>query len=282
MTQWSDIRDGILSGGPDSITIAVAGKPAVLLAVHHDALEERAQAYQAIREWRNAVVNTVTLGGPAARAGILPGDSILAAGGVATPQWDDFSEVIRAHPGDSVLLEVAREGERLALTVVPGPEIEHGPGRAERTVGKIGVTNRGRAVYEPLSFVQALGAGFTATLGASTEVVRTVRAMLTGRVSGRNVGGPIAIGQMAAASAQAGVDIFLGFLGIISINLAVLNLLPIPVLDGGQFVFLLAEGVLRRPLSIRLRERLTTVGLVLILALMVFAFSNDIRRVLGF
>ena len=110
------------------------------------------------------------------------------------------------------------------------------------------MTPRGRAVYEPLSFVQALGAGFTATLGASTEVVRTVRAMLTGRVSGRNVGGPIAIGQMAAASAQAGVDIFLGFLGLISINLAVLNLLPIPVLDGGQFVFLLAEGVLRRPL----------------------------------
>jgi len=282
VTQWADVRDGFLSGGLDTITIGVAGKAPVVLAVHHDALEERAQAFQAIREWRSAVVNTVTLGGPAARAGLLPGDTVLAAGGVPTPQWDDFSNVIRAHPGDSVALEVARDGARVALTVVPGAEIVRGPGRAEQTVGKIGVTNRGRAVYEKLGVVQALGAGFTATVGASGEVVRTVRAMLTGRVSGRNVGGPIAIGQMAAASAQAGVDIFLGFLGIISINLAVLNLLPIPVLDGGQFVFLLAEGLLRRPLSLKVRERLTTVGLVLILALMVFAFSNDIRRVLGF
>ena len=282
VTQWSDIRDGILSGSADSITIAVAGKPPVVVAVHHDALEERAQAFQAIREWRGAVVNTVTLGGPAARAGLLPGDSILAADGVPTPQWDDFSAIIKAHPGDSVSLEVARAGARLALTVVPGPEVERGPGKAERTVGRVGVSNRGRAVYQKLSIIGALGAGFTATVGASDDVVRSVRAMLTGRVSGRNVGGPLAIGQLAAASAQAGVDIFLGFLGIISINLAVLNLLPIPVLDGGQFVFLLAEGVLRRPLSLKLRERLTTVGLVLILALMVFAFSNDIRRVLGF
>ncbi len=76
-----------------------------------------------------------------------------------------------------------------------------------------------------------------------------------------------------------GLDALLGFMALISVNLAILNLLPIPVLDGGQFLFLLAEGVLRRPLSLKLRERLTAVGLVLILLLMVFAFSNDIRRV---
>ena len=86
---------------------------------------------------------------------------------------------------------------------------------------------------------------------------------------------------MAAQSARLGLDTFLSFMALVSVNLAVLNLLPIPVLDGGQFLFLVAEGVLRRPLSLRLRERLTLVGLFLIVCLMVLAFSNDIRRLLG-
>jgi regulator of sigma E protease len=95
------------------------------------------------------------------------------------------------------------------------------------------------------------------------------------------VGGPIMIGQMAAQQARLGTDAFLAFMAFVSVNLAVLNLLPIPVLDGGQFMFLVGEAVLRRPLSLRLRERLTVVGLVLIGLLMVLAFSNDIRRLFG-
>ncbi len=95
------------------------------------------------------------------------------------------------------------------------------------------------------------------------------------------MGGPILIGQLAGQSARLGLDSFLGFMALISINLAILNLLPIPVLDGGQFLFLLAEAVIRRPLPMKLRERLTTVGMVLIILLMGLAFSNDIRRVLG-
>ncbi|MGH7703597.1 MAG: site-2 protease family protein, partial [Gemmatimonadales bacterium] len=123
--------------------------------------------------------------------------------------------------------------------------------------------------------------GLERTLTASTQIVRMVRGMLSGRVSGRNIGGPILIAQLAGQSARLGFDVFLDFMALISINLAILNLLPIPVLDGGQFLFLLSEGVLRRPLSLRLRERLSLVGLVLIGLLMVLAFSNDIRRLLG-
>jgi regulator of sigma E protease len=100
-------------------------------------------------------------------------------------------------------------------------------------------------------------------------------------VSTREVGGPIAIGQMAGESVRRGLDQFLGFMALISVNLAVVNLLPIPVLDGGQFLFLLGEAVLRRPLPLKLRQRLTAIGLFLILLLMVLAFSNDIRRLFG-
>ena len=118
-------------------------------------------------------------------------------------------------------------------------------------------------------------------MSASTQIVRTVRGLFSGRISRREVGGPIMIGQLAGESARMGLDPFLAFMALISINLAILNLLPVPVLDGGQFLFLLAEAVIRRPLPLKLRERLTAVGMVLIVLLMGLAFSNDIRRLFG-
>ncbi|TFG46380.1 MAG: RIP metalloprotease RseP [Gemmatimonadales bacterium] len=276
---WGEVIDGIMNGPADTITIAVAGKPEILLAVHPDAVEERATAAQSIASWRPPLIGTVTPGGPASQAGFRPGDLILTVDGIAVPQWWDLTALIEARNGDSVAVQVARGDDQVVLTVVPASRVVSDADGSERTVGMIGVGSRGQVVYEPLTFLEAIGEGFDATLNASTTVVRSVRGMLTGRVSGRNIGGPIAIGQMAAASAEAGLGVFFGFLGIISINLAVLNLLPIPILDGGQFLFLLAEGILRRPLSLKLRERLTVVGLVLVMALMLFAFWNDLSRI---
>jgi len=277
--QWGEVIDGIMSGPSDTVTITVAGKPDIRLAVHPDAVEERAQAAQAIASWLPAAVGSVLPGSPASRAGVQVGDRFVSVAGEPTPQWFDMTTVVRAHPGDTIALEVARGAERLTLTVTPESEVVRGADGAEQTIGRIGIGPAGRTVFEPLTFVQAIGEGYVATISASTTVVRSVRGMLTGRVSGKNIGGPIAIGQAAAASAQAGIGVFFAFLGVISINLAVLNLLPIPILDGGQFLFLLAEGILRRPLSLKLRERLTMVGLVLVMALMLFAFWNDLRRV---
>lgn len=280
VNQWRDVFDGIMSGAADSVMIAVAGRADVVLRVHPDAIEERAQAAQALSPWRPAVAGTLTPGAPAAQAGLEPGDTILSVAGTPTPQWWDLTAVVEAHPNDTVPIVVARGAERLTLTVSPRAEIIHDNAGVERTIGKIGVALGTRVVYEPLGFRAAMGEGLSATLNASTTVVRSVRGMLTGRVSGRSIGGPIAIGQAAAASAEAGMGVFFGFLGVISINLAVLNLLPIPILDGGQFLFLLAEAILRRPLSLKIRERLTVVGLVLVLMLMALAFTNDIRRLI--
>lgn len=276
---WGEVLDGIMNGPADTITIVVAGKPDILLPVHPDAVEERAVAAQSLASWRPPLVSTVTPGGPAGRAGFEPGDLILTVDGIPVPQWWDLTTLIEARQGDTVAVEVARGAERQTLTVVPGSRVVRDADGSERTVGVIGVTSQSQVVYEPLGFLEAVGEGLDATLNASTTVVRSVRGMLTGRVSGRNIGGPIAIGQMAAASAEAGLGVFFGFLGVISINLAVLNLLPIPILDGGQFLFLLAEGILRRPLSLKLRERLTVVGLVLVMALMLFAFWNDLSKI---
>jgi regulator of sigma E protease len=153
-------------------------------------------------------------------------------------------------------------------------------GKDER-VGRIGVGVANTTQYEPLSLGEAVVEGWHSTVEASTQIVRTVRGLFSGRISKREVGGPILIGQLAGESARLGFDAFLAFMALISINLAVLNLLPVPVLDGGQLLFLLAEAAIRRPLPLKLRERLTAVGLVLIVLLMGLAFSNDLRRVFG-
>jgi regulator of sigma E protease len=148
-------------------------------------------------------------------------------------------------------------------------------------VGRVGIAVALDFRSEPLGVGAALVEGWKATVGASTQIVRTVRGLFSGRISRREVGGPIMIGQLAGETARMGLDPFLAFMALISINLAILNLLPVPVLDGGQFLFLLAEAVIRRPLPLRLRERLTAVGMVLIVLLMGLAFSNDIRRLFG-
>jgi regulator of sigma E protease len=151
-----------------------------------------------------------------------------------------------------------------------------------KVVGRVGIAGpHFEPRSEPYTFGGAIVAGTKATLGSVTLITRTVQGLLNRQVSSRNLGGPILIAQQAGQAARLGLDVFLGFMALVSVNLAVLNLLPIPVLDGGQLLFLLAEGVLRRPLSLKLRERLTAVGLVLVLLLMVLAFSNDIRRLFG-
>ena len=154
---------------------------------------------------------------------------------------------------------MARGGERLTLDqpyvdTIPGPD---GKPRAWAGSGRRSGTGYLRAAQPG----PGDGRGRERPrLRASTQIVRTVRGLFSGRISGREVGGPILIGQLAGESARLGLDTFLGFMALISINLAILNLLPMPVLDGGQFLFLLAEAVIRRPLPMKLRERLTTVG----------------------
>jgi regulator of sigma E protease len=193
----------------------------------------------------------------------------------------ELLDTVQASAGRTVTITAARDGERRTFTLQPYVDSIPTADGKTRVIGRIGAGVRDDAIREKFTLPEAIAEGGKATLQASTQIVRAVRGLFSGRISGRTVGGPILIGQLAGQSARRGLDTFLGFMALISINLAVLNLLPIPVLDGGQFLFLLAEAVIRRPLPMKLRERLTTVGLVLIVLLMGLAFSNDIRRILG-
>jgi len=227
------------------------------------------------------VVGQVLPGRPASRAGVQPGDTITGVNGQPVSQWYDLLELLQKNGARPIEITVARADGRRDLRITPYVDSIIGPDGKRQAIGRIGVAVAGDFRSEPLTLVEAMKEGWRNTLAASTQIVRTVRGLFSGRISKREVGGPILIGQLAGESARLGLDAFLGFMALISINLAVLNLLPVPVLDGGQFLFLLAEAVGRRPLPLKLRERLTMVGLVLIVLLMGLAFSNDLRRLFG-
>lgn len=278
---WDQIVSGIANTSDPEVRIELADGSTVVLPIHPDALEERIRAAQAMQPYRAPVVDTIMANKPAASAGIQKGDTIVAVNGRPVQQWYDLTDVVQGSAGRSLTITVARGGQRLAFNLRPYVDSIPGPDGKPRAVGRIGAGVATGLISEKLSLGQAIVEGGEATIRASTQIVRTVRGLFSGRISGRTVGGPILIGQLAGESVRMGLDTFLGFMALISINLAILNLLPIPVLDGGQFLFLLAEAVIRRPLPVKLRERLTTVGLVLIILLMGLAFSNDFRRLFG-
>jgi regulator of sigma E protease len=209
------------------------------------------------------------------------GDTILAVDGIPTPVWSEVVERISERPEQAITVLVARGGGQVTLQATTSRETLIDAEGNPREVGRLGFGVQDPSIRRPVGVLAAIGGGWSQTVQASTQVVRAVRGLATGRVSTRELGGPIQIGQMAGETARMGGEAFLLFMALISVNLAVMNLLPIPVLDGGQFLFLIGEAVVGRPLSPKLRERFGMVGLALILMLMVLAFSNDIRRLLG-
>jgi regulator of sigma E protease len=278
---WNGVTDAIANSPESELRLTLDDGRTVRLPIHQDALEERLRATQALQPFRPAVIGQVIPGRPAARAGIQAGDTIVSIGDRPIAQWYDVLEVLQANTGTPIAMTLAGPGGRRTVDVKPEVQTVEGLDGKPRKVGRVGISVRLQTRSESVGIGEAFVEGWKATVSASTQIVRTVRGLFTGRISSKEVGGPIMIGQLAGESARMGLDPFIAFMALISINLAILNLLPVPVLDGGQFLFLLAEAVIRRPLPLRLRERLTAVGMLLIVLLMGLAFSNDIRRLFG-
>lgn len=229
------------------------------------------------------VVETLAEGGPAAVAGLRIGDEVVAVGEEPVADFSAFVERIRLRPGQTVTLGVRRGGELLELPVAVEAQSDDGV-----LVGRIGVTVGGDVRFpEEMRTLERYGpfAAVSPALGETwSKTVLTVKflwRMVTGDVSTKNISGPINIAQYAGLSALGGLAYFLGFLALVSISLGVLNLLPIPILDGGQVLYQVAEMVKGRPLSEELQIAGQKAGVVLLVALMGFAFYNDIARLIG-
>jgi regulator of sigma E protease len=231
------------------------------------------------------LVAEVREGWPAAEAGVQPGDLIVAVDGKDVDLWMDFAGYISRHPGDTVRLTIERDGRRIELTslvAVFDTTVADTAGRDTTiTLGRIGVTletENPRRAFGPLG---ALAAGTRQTIDLTGLIVGFLGQLVTGQASARELGGPILIGQYSGQAARAGLAAFIGFMAFLSVNLAVLNLLPIPILDGGHLVFLAVEAVRGRALSLEARARLSQLGFILILALMVWVVTSDVLRLAG-
>lgn len=230
-----------------------------------------------------AVIGTVLPDGAAARAGFLPGDRLIAADGEAVASWQDWVRLIRQHPATPLRVEYERQGQRGELSVVPEAVVEAG----ER-IGRIGAGPEiDEAVLAALMTevrygpIEALWQGAVRTLDMSLFTLEMMGRMVLGQVSWRNLSGPLTIADYAGQSATLGWVSFVGFLALVSVSLGVLNLLPIPLLDGGHLMYYVAEVVTRRPVSERTMEIGSRIGMVLLLLLMSFALFNDLRRLIG-
>ncbi|MDQ3388233.1 MAG: RIP metalloprotease RseP, partial [Gemmatimonadota bacterium] len=212
---------------------------------------------------------------PAAAAGLRSGDHIREAGGHPVGSWDEFVEIVEASPDRPLALVVERGGVRLPTAVTP--ESAPGAGEGER-VGKIGAGVGMQVEHIPLSPTESVAYGFQRTWDFGAMIVVLVGKLIIGEESLRNLGGPLTIGQVSGEAARLGVETFLSFMAIISVNLAILNLLPIPILDGGHLLFLGIEGVRGKALSVESRVRMSQVGMVMVVALMLWAITNDVLR----
>ncbi len=281
VASWDDVARGITSGRTNQIEFTFAEHPSLVIPIHRDALAERSRIADALQPAWPAVVGTVFPNTPASDAGITTGDSVVSVDGAPIALWNDMTTLIRAAGGREVTVSLVRDGSTVAVKVTPRLEREVANDSASALVGKVGIGPLPPWRSEPLGILGAMKAGGNATVSAAGTIAQTFRGLMNRQISSREVGGPILIGQMAAQQARAGIEPLLAFMALISINLAVVNMLPIPVLDGGAFLILAIEGTIRRPLPRKVREIVSLIGLGLIVLLMVLAFSNDIGRLLG-
>jgi regulator of sigma E protease len=283
VASWNDVQLHVLDPGSDRLRFDFAGglDPAIV-RIPGTAGEARARLAGAMHNLREARVGTVDPGSPAEAAGLAPGDLIVKVDADTVRFWDELTGLVRPRPEQTVMLTIVRGGVASEILVTTAGVSDQDPMTGKSIqVGRLGIF-----VAEALREVEftplgAVAEGWRQMTGGVRLVLVTVRGLVLGQVSPKELGGPIVIGQLSGRMARAGLIPFLNFMAFISINLAVFNLLPIPVLDGGHLVFLVLEGVRGRPVPASWRLRLTQVGMFLLMALVVLVVYNDVLRLLG-
>jgi len=225
-------------------------------------------------------VGEVTPGSPAATAGLEKGDLITALNGTEISSWDEMAEIINASQGSAITFTVRRAETTKQFLIAPKPvSVKNLFGEdVQRYV--IGIMRSGEYYSKDLTAIQAVSQSLLQTYQVTELMVVIITKLIQGDVSVKTLGGPIMIAQMAGDSAKAGLGSLIAFIALISVNLAIINLLPIPVLDGGHLLFFLIEAIKGSPVSIKVREVAQQIGLFLLIMLMILVFYNDITRVI--
>jgi regulator of sigma E protease len=225
-------------------------------------------------------VGEVITKSPAEEAGVMKGDTIVSINRSRINQWDEMTEIIHNNPGRKLDFEVKRKGEIISFSIVPEKKMLKDIFGQEKEIGLIGIKPSGNTFIRKSSLQVAAADSISRTWEFSKLTVVSIIKLIQRVIPMQTLGGPILIVQMAGEQASQGVLNFLLFMAIININLGVLNLLPIPILDGGHILFLGIEAVRRKPLNEKVIAVAQRVGLALILFIMAFAIYNDVMRLI--
>ena len=224
-------------------------------------------------------VGSVRPGSPAFAAGLEKGDLITAINESAVNSWDEMAEIINASSGQKLMLTVRRGDSSLNFSLAPEKVSTKNIFGEDVQRYIIGITASGETFSKEMNLFQAFSESMVQTYRVSELMVVIIAKLITGAISTNTLGGPIMIAQMAGDSAKAGVGSLISFIALISINLAIINLLPIPILDGGHLLFFSIEAVKGRPVSIKVREIAQQIGMFILILLMILVFYNDISRI---
>jgi regulator of sigma E protease len=224
-------------------------------------------------------IGAVKAESPAAAAGLREGDLITEINGTPISSWDEMADIINGSQGRTLSLSVNRQDAILDFTMTPEKVPTQNIFGEDIQRYVIGITASGQSYSQSLGFFESLGESLVQSYKVIELMVVIIGKLIKGDISTDTLGGPIMIAQMAGDSAKAGVDSLIFFIALISINLAVINLLPIPVLDGGHLLFFTIEALKGSPVSIKIREVAQQVGLFILILLMILVFYNDITRI---
>ncbi|MEE3138873.1 MAG: RIP metalloprotease RseP [Candidatus Neomarinimicrobiota bacterium] len=227
----------------------------------------------------DTTIDYVVPNSPAFEGGLNEGDMVISINATNVKTWDEFTTIIKQSPNTTLSMVIIRDGNEIQKNITPLSAPDIASGRVDQVIGKLGVDKK-REIKD-LSFIESFQYGFDQTIWSMILMTTSLKMIFTGNVSRDDVGSVIMIGQMAGEAAQAGLTPFLMLMALISVNLAFINILPIPALDGGQIMVILIEMLLGKPLSIKTRMRIQSVGMYFLLALMAFLIINDILRVLS-
>ncbi len=276
---WSEAQAALAAAPAGPVTLRLVAASPVTVDLPPPG-EARSRMLARVQPFIEPVILQVAEGGPADKAGVRAGDRVVAVAGRPVVAWQEVEAAIRSRPGQTIPLSLERGGQRVDLTVTLATERELNDELRRVSVGRVGIEPpRLEVVRHSLGPAEAVGRAWHQTWGAVGTIMDVLGRLVTGAESMRSLGGPLAIGQISGETARMGLQVFLGFLAMFSINLAIFNLLPIPILDGGHLLFIVIEAVRGRPLSIEHRIRLSHVGMILVIGLMVWALTNDILRV---
>ena len=232
--------------------------------------------YQGSAEIKDEPVVRETIGNmPAEMAGIIPGDRIIKINDNNVKTWSELTSLIKTRPNTKIDLVLERDDSMINLEIITTTSVIPVKGGMD-TVGVLGIYPE--MVYMSITAKEAISIGFSRTIGSFMMIIESLRMLGAGDASVSDFGGPILIAQLAGQTAEAGLIPFLTFMALLSVNLAFLNILPIPGLDGGHILIHLIEAAIRRPLTLKTRIAIQQIGMAFILILMVTIIFQDITR----